>query len=313
MSTKILDIINNADPKKDIITLVTHKGKFHSDDVMATAILKIFFEQEFKFKTNLVRTFTPKEDGYDDNTPNTVVYDIGLGQYDHHQVGEDAKHCIRLDKYLDEYGVEHTSIRKHAAVGLIWNEIGVQWIGEKYAPVIYDTIIRYVDDHDNGFGHNPLSTLISNLNPNTIEPTDEAFDSCFNKAVFYCTIFFMSTISHYKFIQKCEKTLAAEADKSDGVCLVTDYYLPGADDICRERHIPFYVYPNQRGGWCFKTICPDPKNMSVHLVDIPDEVRTWTGVTFLHPSCFLGSAVTKERAIEICKNLCHAPYSNYLD
>ena|GEM_PF-6648982 len=313
MSTKILDIINNADPKKDIITLVTHKGKFHSDDVMATAILKIFFEQEFKFKTNLVRTFTPKEDGYDDNTPNTVVYDIGLGQYDHHQVGEDAKHCIRLDKYLDEYGVEHTSIRKHAAVGLIWNEIGVQWIGEKYAPVIYDTIIRYVDDHDNGFGHNPLSTLISNLNPNTIEPTDEAFDSCFNKAVFYCTIFFMSTIAHYKFIQKCEKILAAEADKSDGVCLVTDYYLPGADDICRERNIPFYVYPNQRGGWCFKTICPDPKNMNVHLVDIPDEVRTWTGVTFLHPSCFLGSAVTKERAIEICKNLCHAPYSNYLD
>lgn len=313
MSTKILDIINNADPQKDVITLVTHKGKFHSDDVMATAILRILFEQEFKFKTNLVRTFTPKEDGYDDNTPNTVVYDIGLGQYDHHQVGEDANHCIRLDKYLDEYGVEHTSIRKHAAVGLIWNEIGVQWIGEKYAPVIYDTIIRYVDDHDNGFGHNPLSTLISNLNPNTIEPTDEAFDSCFNKAVFYCTIFFMSTINHYKFIQKCEKTLAIEADKSDGVYLVTDYYLPGADDICRERNIPFYVYPNQRGGWCFKTICPDPKNMNVHLVDIPDEVRTWTGVTFLHPSCFLGSAVTKERAIEICKNLCHAPYSNYLD
>ena len=313
MSTKILDIIHNADPQKDIITLVTHKGKFHSDDVMATAILKIFFEQEFKFKTNLVRTFTPKEDGYDDNTPNTVVYDIGLGQYDHHQVGEDAKHCIRLDKYLDEYCVEHTSIRKHAAVGLIWNEIGVQWIGEKYAPVIYDTIIRYVDDHDNGFGHNPLSTLISNLNPNTIEPTDEAFDSCFNKAVFYCTIFFMSTIAHYKFIQKCEKTLAAEADKSDGACLVTDYYLPGADDICRERRIPFYVYPNQRGGWCFKTISVSAEDMNTHICDIPDEVRTWTGVTFLHPSCFLGSAVTKERAIEICRNLCHAPYSNYLD
>ena len=303
MSTKILDIIRNADPQKDTITLVTHKGKFHSDDVMATAILKILFEKELKFKTNLVRTFTPKEDGYDDNTPNTIVYDIGLGQYDHHQIGEDAKHCIRLDKYLDEYGIEHTVIRKHAAVGLIWNEIGAQWIGEKYAPVIYDTIIRYIDDQDNGFSHNPLSTLISNFNPNILNPTDKMFDDSFKRAVFHCMSFFMSTIAHYKFIQNCERALIIAIANSDGVCLVTDYYLPGADDICRERHIPFYVYPNQRGGWCFKTISVSAEDMNIHICDIPDEVRDWEGVTFLHPSCFLGSAVTKERAIEICHKI----------
>jgi uncharacterized UPF0160 family protein len=303
MSTKILDIIRNAYPQKDTITLVTHKGKFHSDDVMATAILKILFEKELKFKTNLVRTFTPKEDGYDDNTPNTIVYDIGLGQYDHHQVGEDAKHCIRLDKYLDEYGIENTVIRKHAAVGLIWNEIGVPWIGEKYAPVIYDTIIRYIDDHDNGFGHNPLSTLISNFNPNILNPTDKMFDDSFKRAVFHCMSFFMSTIAHYKFIQNCEGALLIAVANSDGVCLVTDYYLPGADDICRERHIPFYVYPNQRGGWCFKTISVSAEDMNTHICDIPDEVRDWEDVTFLHPSCFLGSAVTKERAIEICHKI----------
>ena len=300
MSTKILDIIRNADPSKDTITLVTHKGKFHSDDVMATAILRTFFERELKFKTKLVRTFTPKEDGYDDNTPNTIVYDIGLGQYDHHQVGEDAKHCIRFDEFTDEFGQKHTAVKKYAAVGLIWNEIGVHWIGEKYASVIYDTIIRYVDDHDNGFGHNPLSTLISNFNPDIINPTDDEFDGPFNNAVFLCMSFFMRTITHYKFIQRCEKTLSAEADKSDGICFITDYYLPGADDICRERHIPFYVYPNQRGGWCFKTISASAEDMNTHLCDIPDDVRNWEGVTFLHPSCFLGSAETRERAIEIC-------------
>lgn len=300
MSTKILDIIRNADPQKDTITLVTHKGKFHSDDVMATAILKILFEKELKFKTKLVRTFTPKEDGYDDNTPNTIVYDIGLGQYDHHQVGEDSKHCIRLDKYLDEYGIEHTSIRKHAAVGLIWNEIGEKWVGEKYAPVIYDTIIRYVDDHDNGFGHNPLSTFISNFNPNILNPTDEMFDEAFNEAVSLCISFFMRTITHYRFIQRCEGALVIAVANSDGACLVTDYYIPGADDICRERSIPFYIYPNQRGGWCFKTISVSVEDMNSHICDIPNEVRDWEGVTFLHPSCFLGSAETKERAIEIC-------------
>ena len=72
----------------------------------------------------------------------------------------------------------------------------------------------------------------------------------------------------------------------------------------RKRHnIPFYIYPSQRGGWAFKTIGKTPTDMKNHLMDIPDEVRTWEGVTFLHPTCFLGSAKTKERAIEIVQTI----------
>lgn len=309
MSTKIIDVIRNADQTKDTITLVTHKGKFHSDDVMATAILKLLFEEELKFKTNLVRTFTPKEDGYDDNTPNTIVYDIGLGQYDHHQVGEDAKHCIRVDEITDEFGQKHTVVKKYAAVGLIWNEIGEQWIGKKYAQIIYDSIIRFVDDHDNGNGHNPLSTFISMMNPNILNPTDKMFDINFDRAVNLCMNFFRETIAHYRFIQNCERALIIAVANSDGACLVTDYYLPGADDICREHSIPFYVYPNQRGGWCFKTISTSVEDMNSHICDIPNEVRDWEGVTFLHPSCFLGSAETRERAIEICHILVDKDYN----
>lgn len=290
----------------EIVTLVTHAGNFHSDDVVATAILELYFYDK-GIKTKIVRTFKPDEMGYTDDTPNCVIYDIGLGQYDHHQIGDAAKHCIRIDTNEDGTTVE----RKYAAVGLIWKEIGKEMVG-KYADVIYDSIIRPIDNHDNGFGHNPLSTLIGATNSLNPEATKEEHDNCFYNTTGQIMIMLDNMFLKYKQQIKNEEELKKYA-KPGSSCFVYDSYVSGADEVCREMGIPFYVYPNIRGGWCFKTICPDPKNMSVHLVDIPDEVRNWTGVTFLHPSCFLGSAETKERAIEICENLCHAPYSNYLD
>ncbi len=299
---KISEIKNTG----EIVTLVTHAGNFHSDDVVATAILELYFYDK-GIKTKIVRTFNPDEMGYTDDTPNCVIYDIGLGQYDHHQIGDAAKHCIRIDTNEDGTTVE----RKYAAVGLIWKEIGKEMVG-KYADVIYDSIIRPIDNHDNGFGHNPLSTLIGATNSLNPEATKEEHDNCFYNTTGQIMIMLDNMFLKYKQQIKNEEELKKYA-KPGSSCFVYDSYVSGADEVCREMGIPFYVYPNIRGGWCFKTICPDPKNMSVHLVDIPNEVRNWTGVTFLHPSCFLGSAETKERAIEICENLCHAPYSNYLD
>ena len=290
--------IVNQNPKPKHVRLVTHKCNFHSDDVFATALLWLYLVYK-GIDPVLIRTFTPKEDGYTDDTPNTIVYDIGLGQYDHHQVGDDAKHCIRIDKCVNREGEEYTVERKYAAVGLIWKEIGSDIVG-KYADAVYDGIIRYIDDHDNGNGHNPLSTLIGNMNPlNTA--LDEDYDHQFNNAVSIAMDLLNFTIDKYINMinneERIRKFIEGEA------YLLTPEFIPGADDVCRELKIPFYVYPNVRGGYCFKTICPDPKDMSKHFIDIPDDVRTWPGVTFLHPSRFLGSAETKERACEICETL----------
>lgn len=286
------------------VTLVTHAGNFHSDDVFATALLKIYFGDAKDIDdVKLVRTFKPADEGYTDDTPDCVVYDIGLGMYDHHQIGDAAKHCLREDSD----GVT----RKYASVGLLWREIGQQLVG-KYADAVYDSIIRSIDDHDNGNGHNPLSTMISNMNPCNSNPSAEEYNAAFDVAVTIIERMLLSTFLKYTHQLSNELELRKYA-KEKNPYLISPEYMSGADEVCREFGIPFYVYPNIRGGWCFKTICPDPRDMSVHIVDIPDEVRTWTGVNFLHPSCFLGSADTKERACEICRNLCHAPYSNYLD
>lgn len=292
---KIIETIKKAVPG-DMVTLVTHQGKFHADDVCSTALLELLFEK-IGVKTELVRTFKPAEEGYTDETPMTIVYDIGLGMYDHHQVGDDVTHCIRIDTNSEGEEIQ----RKYAAVGLIWKEIGEIWLG-KYADNIYSSIIKAIDDQDNGFSVNPLSIMIGNMNPSFSDPSPLDYNKAFRKAVDVMKDMFADTIFHYEYIRNCEKFLMAEAANSDGACLVTDKFLPGADAICRERGIGFYVYPNQRGvgEYCFKTITSTPDVNSPKICDIPDEVRNWEGVTFLHPSCFLGSAVSKERAIEIC-------------
>ena len=286
------------DPNK-AIKLVTHAGTFHSDDVMATVVLRYLFNS-IKVPTQLIRTNTPKDLGYTDDTEDCIVYDIGLGQYDHHQTGEAAMHCLRTDRIEDENGV-HVEARKYAAVGLIWKEVGEIFVG-KFAGQMYDAVIKGIDDHDNGFASNPLSMLIKFCNPKEADASMEAFDLRFNIFSKYASNFFNEAVEHYRYLISCESILRKLGEKN-APYLVSDVFYPGADDICRELNIPFFIYPSQRGGWAFKTIGKTPTDMKNHLMEIPDEVRTWEGVTFLHPSCFLGSAKTKERAIEIVQTI----------
>lgn len=273
------------------ITLVTHAGNFHSDDIMSTAILEYLFNF-IDVPTRVIRTNKPKEAGYTDETENCIVYDIGLGQYDHHQIGEAAAHCIRKDEDQD---------RKYAAVGLIWKEVGELIVG-KYADQLYNEIIKYIDDHDNGFGPNPLSMLIKYNNPASIDASMEIFDFRFESVVKHVRCMMDRVFSHYQLILGYE-SIVRKIAVENAPYLVTESFYPGATDVCRELNIPFYIYPSQRGGWAFQTINKSIGTQSEHLMDIPDEVRTWEGVTFLHASRFLGSAVTKERAIEVIEQI----------
>ena len=52
----------------------THAGKFHADDVFATALLQIL-----RPDIKITRGFTVPDD-FDG-----IVYDIGFGMFDHHQ------------------------------------------------------------------------------------------------------------------------------------------------------------------------------------------------------------------------------------
>ena len=296
--TEIIKNIKNNN-KPQVVTLVTHKStsRFHADEVSSTALLRILFEKLF-VKTKLVQTFNPAQEGYTDKTPDCIVYDIGLGMYDHHQPDGQNQHCLREDPD----GV----IRKYSSVGLIWKEIAKELVPEEYIEDIYNNLIKYIDDNDNGFESNPLSYCIRNMNvpPNKGHDSGNAFEcAALAMQLFFENIF--DTVWAKKEEEDEISTLINAAKTNNIKFVISDKYLDGMIAACAKEEIPFYIYPSSRGDncYCFRTITPVGGEMNEHLVDIPQEVRNWDGVTFLHPSGFLGSAVTKARAIEIIETI----------
>lgn len=290
---KITDIIKNN--KGEMVYLVTHKAPHHCDEVAATALLHILLNKYLGYaKYQQVRTFTPEKDGYTDDIANCIVYDIGLGMYDHHQIAPNDKHV------LDNDGV----IRKYSSVGLIWKEIGEYLVPKEYVDEVYDKFIRYIDDNDNGFQTNPLSWAVSQLNQGSTA-NDLSNDAAFLGAVHILEEFFHGIFNTFERMKNEDNIIEHAIDLSNGKYLFTENYHKAALTKCAQRNIPFYIYSSGRGDGCyvFRTITPIGGAMNTHLVDIPDEVRNWEGVSFLHPTCFLGSAISKERAIQIVETI----------
>ena len=85
----------------------THGGKFHADDVFATALLMIV-RPDIKVTRGFV-----VPDGFDG-----IVYDVGCGMFDHHQEPRESR----------PNGVPY------AAFGLLWRVLGAQLVGAHQAP-----------------------------------------------------------------------------------------------------------------------------------------------------------------------------------
>ncbi|MCB2298459.1 MYG1 family protein [Clostridium tagluense] len=162
--------------EKNIKTLGTHSGKFHADDVMATAILSLLLG-DIKVTRTRNEDILRKLD---------FVYDISLGEFDHHQ----------LNKEIRENNIPY------AACGLVWREFGSRII-KKFNPEFDEndiiSIFDYVDKNlmqgidatDNGIDIKSeikvtsISDIIQSFNPtwDSIASKDEAFE----EATLYAT------------------------------------------------------------------------------------------------------------------------------
>ena len=100
----------------------THAGKFHADDVFATALLQIL-----RPDIRITRGFTVPDD-FDG-----IVYDIGFGMFDHHQEPREYR----------ANGVPY------AAFGLLWRVLGPGLVGERQARLIDENFIQPLDLNDN--------------------------------------------------------------------------------------------------------------------------------------------------------------------
>ena len=116
----------------------THAGKFHADDVFATALLQIL-----RPDIKITRGFTVPDD-FDG-----IVYDIGFGMFDHHQEPREYR----------ANGVPY------AAFGLLWRVLGPGLVGERQARLIDENFIQPLDLNDNTGEQNSLCDAIGFFNP----------------------------------------------------------------------------------------------------------------------------------------------------
>ena len=111
---------------------VTHSGTFHVDDVISTIFLSKIFEE-----INLIRVPDMNNRKIDDK----LVFDIGLGEFDHHQKNRNGRR---------ENGIFYSSI------GLLWKKYGKRYLKKLQISNIKEVfeymdkeLIQYIDATDN--------------------------------------------------------------------------------------------------------------------------------------------------------------------
>ncbi len=256
----------------------THGGKFHADDVFATALLKLWNPEIL-----IERGFEVPE-GFDG-----IVYDIGHGVFDHHQ----------KEKEYRKNGCPY------AAFGLIWRAYGEEFLGSEEASVFDQEFIQPLDESDNTGSDNMLARIIDEFNP--AWNSEEPFDSCFWKAVHFAGEILENHFQSVKAAQRARVLVLEAMQKCDGAILVLPDYLPWKKEVVGSSY-QFVIYPSNRGGYSIQGV---PVSMGDHSLScgFPKE---WRGAEaedlseksgirtlhFCHPSGFLAATGTLEDAVK---------------
>lgn len=282
---------------------VTHAGKFHADEIFGTILLEKIYEN-----IDLIRL--PEVDQY--NLDGKIVYDIGGGKFDHHQIGGN--------------GARNSGI-KYAAFGLLWKEHGRQYLKMIEADNIEDCFFRFdknfvqfIDAGDNGqipfenidIKLETLSDVIEGFNPNWNEDVDS--DIKFMEAINIARAIFDNKIQ--SIIAKCSaKMLVEEAiEKSQNGILILDKFMPYQEFVLesnnpKAKDILYAVFKSNRNGYNVRAI-PKVLGSFENRKKLPNtwaglrnkELQDVTGVktaTFCHNAGFICVAENFEDALKL--------------
>lgn len=281
---------------KEEAEFITHAGNFHADDVFSTAFLEKLHDN-----ITLIRLNDYQDDG------SKIAYDIGLGEFDHHQAGFDKKRANGIH---------------YCGFGLLWQEFGRDYLKKINVEDIESTfkvfdylLVTMIDAIDNGefniksdFNVYTISTLIELFRPKFDENKNE--DECFLEAVkFASTLFDLimnEAISKVKIINIIKTKIPTIKDK----ILILDEYIPYEFALFElGLDVDFVVYPSNRGCYAAHTV---PTYYKGFTPKIPFK-KEWAGLRdrelqkvsgiktarFCHNKLFLTTADTKEDALKL--------------
>ena len=278
--------------KKNNASAFTHSGKFHADDVFSAALL-LYLNPEINISrgNKVPETFAG------------IVFDIGRGQYDHHQ----------KDSRIRENGVPY------AAFGLLWEALGEEILGVELAEKFDQSFVQPLDNNDNTGEKNELATLIGNFNPawDVQGGNDEAYFQAVSVAGMILENKFQRYLGNERADRRVEEILemhneaisSGKKSEEEAKILVLPEFVPCQKRLS-ETEIAFVIFPSNRGGYCIQ---PQKKEYSLNYkCSFPvewlglenEELVQKTGLEsagFCHKGGFLMTAGTLEDAIKACE------------
>lgn len=271
----------------------THSGKFHADDVFSAALLLYLNPEIMITRGNRV----PEDfDG--------IVFDIGRGQYDHHQ----------KDSRIRENGIPY------AAFGLLWEELGADILGEELAQKFDESFVQPLDNNDNTGEKNELATLIGNFNPTW--DAEGSNDEAFFQAVSVAGMILENKFERFRGNERADKRVEEiyahheqavhdrEKHRDDARILILPEFVP-CQKFLSETEIAFVIFPSNRGGYCIQ---PQKKEYSMNYkCSFPsswlglegEELSLVTGLksaAFCHKGGFLMTCGTLEDSVLACRS-----------
>lgn len=244
---------------------ITHSGTMHADEVFATAFLDLYLEDVRVFRTNKI-----------DEDTDALVYDIGRGEFDHHQ----------LDAKKRDNGITYSS------VGLLWERFGREFLKkynfsnvEELFLGIDKDLIEGIDADDNGVFPKVEAPYKVKTLPNIIKIFNPSFDSGENekdqflKAVKLAKMIFEEEVFYIngKIISDKKVTEIINNSDVEKGYLYLDEYLPYEDAIINHPQgdkLFFVAFPSNRGGYAIKTISKSLEDKTARRL-FPEE---WAGL-----------------------------------
>lgn len=264
----------------------THGGKFHADDVFSTALLQIL-NPDYTYERGL----TPPSDA------DIIVYDIGLGVFDHHQA----------DRRVRENSIPY------AAFGLLW-----ETFGPKLLPTMWEKFdedfIQPLDLSDNTGVPNALADAIDYFNPawDTSAPVNAGFP----EAVALAKQVLTKAIERYESMARAKEHVEEALRQAQDHILILPTTMPWKSFVTPD--IDFVVYPSTRGGYNAQAIDLDIE-AGTHRCEFPSEwyghsdaelvaISGRPGLRFCHKSGFLLAGDDLETILAVCKEAIAAKY-----
>ena len=279
------------------ITIATHSGNFHADDVFSIAALKCIYPDFELIRTRDLALISKADIVIDVGGE----YDADAGRFDHHQRGGAGER---------ENGIPYSSF------GLIWQKYGVEICqgDQDVANAVDSGLVSTIDAIDCGHVEGvaqgiSLSQTISMFNPTWQEDTH--VDSCFNEAVDFASRVLTRFIASANSGISAKSIVAKAIDNAeDPRVIVLEKYTPWKRTVHTLSDQALYVvYPSQSGHWRIQTVpvelgsFEDRKPLPKLWAGLSDEaLQDVTGIDdamFCHNGLFIAGSASYESTMKM--------------